>query len=137
MRIHIVFKFRYAEPFEVTNGVKQGCVMTPTLFSVMFPAVMQMDVFQDSNTSFSIRYRFDGNIFNLGRLQAKTKVQTDVLDEPLYADDMDKNASSEAKMQRAMDQVSQSCDNYDFTISTNKQIQRIYVPRPDSLVTQI
>ena len=27
----------------------------------------------------------------------KTKVQTDVLDELLYADDMDKNASSEAK----------------------------------------
>ena len=36
----------------------------------------------------------------------------------LYADDMDKNASTEAKMQRAMDQVSQSCDNYDLTIST-------------------
>ena len=43
-----------------------------------------------------------------------------VLDELLYADDMDKNASTEAKMQRAMDQVSQSCDNYDLTISTKK-----------------
>ena len=43
-----------------------------------------------------------------------------VLDELLYADDMDKNASSEAKMQRAMGQVSQSCDNYDLTISTKK-----------------
>ena len=37
---------------------------------------------------------------------------------------MDKNASSEAKMQRAMDQVSQSCDNYDLTISTKRQ--RLY-----------
>ena len=34
---------------------------------------------------------------------------------------MDKNASSEAKMQRAMDQVSQSCDNYDRTISTKTE----------------
>ena len=70
----------FSEPFEVTNGVKQGCVMAPTLFSIMFSA-MHMDAFQDSDTGFPIRYRFDGNIFNLSRLQAKTKVQTDVLDE--------------------------------------------------------
>ena len=87
-----------SEPFEVTNGVKQGCVIAPTLFSMMF-SVMLMDAFQDSDTGFPIRYRFDGNIFNLRRLQAKTKVQTDVLNALLYADDMDKNASSEVKMQ--------------------------------------
>ena len=43
-----------------------------------------------------------------------------MLVELLYADDRDKNASSEAKMQRVMDQVSKSCDNYDLTISTKK-----------------
>ena len=79
-----------------------------------------MDASQDSDTGFPIRYRFDGNIFNLRRLQAKTKVQTDVLDELLYADGMDKNASSETKMQRAMDQVSQSYDYYNLTISTKQ-----------------
>ena len=47
------------------------------------------------------------NILNPRRLQAKIKVQTDVLHELLYADDMDENASSEAEMQRAMEQVSQ------------------------------
>ena len=100
----------FSEPFEVTNGVKQGCVLAPTLFSMMFSAML-MDAFQDSDTGFPIRYRFDGNIFNLRRLQAKTKVQTDVLDELLYTDDMDKNASTEAKMQRAMDQVSHAYAN--------------------------
>ena len=83
-----------------------------------------MDAFQDSDTGFPTRYRFDGNMFVFRRLQAKTKVQTDVLDELLYADGIDKNASSEAKMQRAMDQVLQSCDNYDLTISTKRQ--RLY-----------
>ena len=123
-----------SEPFEVTNGVKQGCA----LFSMMF-STMLMDAFQDSDTGFPIRYRFDGNTFNLRRLQAKTKVHTDVLDELLYADDMDKNASSEAKMQRAMDQVSQSCNNYDqvsqscnnydLTIST-KKTDVVHQPAP-------
>ena len=97
----------FSDPFEVTNGVKQGCVMAPILISMMFSAML-IDAFQDSDTGFPIRYRFDGKIFNL-RLQAKIKVQTDVLDELLYADDMVKNASSEAKLQRAIDQVSQSC----------------------------
>ena len=54
----------FSEPFEVTNGVKQGCVMASTLFSMMFYAML-MDAFQDSDTRFPIRYRFDGNIFNL------------------------------------------------------------------------
>ena len=37
---------------------------------------------------------FDGNLFNLRRLQAKTKEQTDDF---LYADGMNKNASSETQ----------------------------------------
>ena len=110
----------FSEPFEVTNGVKQGCVMALSVFSMMFSAMLN-DAFQDSDTDFPIRYRFDGNVFNLRRLQAKTKMQTNVLDELLYADDIDKNASPEAKMQIAMDQVSQSCDNYDLTISTKRR----------------
>ena len=70
--------------------------MAPTLFSMMFSAML-MDAFQDSDTGFPIKYRFDGNIFNLRLFQAKTKVQTDALDELLYADDMDKNANSRGK----------------------------------------
>ena len=54
---------------------------------MMFSAML-MDTFQDSDTDFPIRYRFDGNILNPRRLQANTKVQTDVLDELQYADDI-------------------------------------------------
>ena len=36
----------YSKPFPVTNGVKQGCVMAPTLFSMMFSA-MFTDAFQE------------------------------------------------------------------------------------------
>ena len=61
---------------------------------------MLLKSLQDSDTGFPIRYRFDCNIFSLRRLQAKTKVRNDVLDELLYADDMDKNARSESEKGR-------------------------------------
>ena len=87
---------QYTEPFPVTNGVKQGCVMAPTLFSMMFSA-MFTDAFQDVDAGFPIRYRFDGKLLNLRRLQAKSKVQQDVVDKLLYTDDLAENAKLEEK----------------------------------------
>ena len=60
----------YSE-FPVTNGVKQGCVMAPTLFSMMFSAML-IDAFQDVYAGFPIRYRFDSKLLNLRGLQAKS-----------------------------------------------------------------
>ena len=81
----------FSDPFPVSNGVKQGCVLASTLFSMMFSAMLT-DAFQDGDNGIPIRYRFDGKLFNLRRLQAKSKVQTEVLDEFLIADDMAKGA---------------------------------------------
>ena len=89
----------FSDSFPVTNGVKQGCVLASTLFSMMFSAMLT-DAFQDGDNGIPIRYRFDGKLFNLRRLQAKSKVQTEVLDEFLFADDMAKGAPTEEKMQK-------------------------------------
>ena len=83
----------FSEPFE--GSIRT--VLAPALFNMMFSAML-MDAFQDNDTGFPTNYRFDGNVLNLRRLKAKPRVQTDVLDELLYADDMEKNASYEAKM---------------------------------------
>ena len=37
-----------------------------------------------------------------------------MLHEPIYADDLAKNAKSETIMRGGMDQISQACDNYDL-----------------------
>ena len=68
----------FSDPFSVTNGVKQGCVLASTLFSMMFSAMLT-DAFQDDDNGIPIRYRFDGKLFNPRRLQAKSKVKTEVL----------------------------------------------------------
>ena len=70
--------------------------MAPTLFSMMFSAMLT-DAFQDVDAGFPIRYRFDGKLLNLRSLKAKSKVQTDVVDKLLYADDLTENAKSEEK----------------------------------------
>ena len=77
----------FSDPFPVTNGVKQGCVLDSTLFSMMFSAMLT-DAFQNGDNGIPIRYCFDGKLSNLRRLQAQSKVQTEVLDEFLFADDM-------------------------------------------------
>ena len=51
---------------------------------MMFSAMLT-DAFQDVDAGFPIRYRFDGKLLNLRRLQAKSKVQTYVVDNLLYA----------------------------------------------------
>ena len=114
----------FSDPFPVTNGVKQGCVLASTVFSMMFSAMLT-DAFQDGDRGILIRYCFDGKLFNLRRLQAKSKVQTEVLDEFLFADDMAKGAPTEEKMQK----VSDSCDSYDLTISI-KKTEVVYQPAP-------
>ena len=46
----------------MTNGVKQGCVLASTLFSMMFSAMLT-DAFQDGDNGIPIMYRFDGETF--------------------------------------------------------------------------
>ena len=76
----------YSEPFTVSNGVRQGCALAPTLFSLMF-AVMLEDAFRQTSSGIYVRFRTDGGFFNLRRLQAKTKVLQALIRDLLFVDD--------------------------------------------------
>ena len=93
------------QPFPVSNGVKQGCVMAPTLISIMFSAMLT-DAFCDSDIAIALIYWFDGKLFNL---YVKTKVQTDVMHEFLFAYDCPLNASTQSEMQESLDLFSAAC----------------------------
>ena len=45
-----------------------------------------------------------GSFFNIRRLQDKSKVRTEVLDEFIFADDIAKGDPTEKKMQKSVDQ---------------------------------
>ena len=118
-----------SETFPVTNGVKQGCVLAPTLFSMVFSAMLT-DAFRGCHDGIHIKYRTDGGLFNLRRLQAVTKVKETVIRDFLFADDCALNASTEQMMQHEMNCFSQACENFGLTIST-KKTEVMYQPAPE------
>ena len=59
----------FSDPFPVTNGVKQGCVLAQTLFSMI--SAMLTAAFKDVDNGIPIWYRFDWKLFNLRRLASQ------------------------------------------------------------------
>ena len=121
----------HSEPFQVSNGVKQGCVLAPTLFSLMFSAML-IDAFKEDSFGVDIRYRYDGGgLFKPTRLKAPTKVNTDSARDFLFADDCALNATSERDMQASMNLFSKACKNFGLTISIAKT-EVLHQPSPGS-----
>nr|VZI41501.1 unnamed protein product [Spirometra erinaceieuropaei] len=100
-----------SEAFAVTNGVKQGCVLAPTLFSLMFSAML-MDAYRDERPGIRIAYRTDGHLLNQRRMHFQSRVSTTTVHELLFADDCALNTTSEEEMQRSMDLFSAACENF-------------------------
>ena len=117
-----------SKSFPVSNGVKQGCVLAPTLFSLMFSAMLH-DAFREGDVGIGIRFRSDGKLFSISRLKAKTKVMNGTIRDLLFADDCALNASTEADMQSSVDKFSDACDNFGLTIST-KKTEVMHQPAP-------
>ena len=61
----------------VTNGVNQGCVLAPTLFSLMLSARLT-DALGESKPGINITFRTYGKLFNPRRLEAATNVKETV-----------------------------------------------------------
>ncbi|BHF61762.1 hypothetical protein SprV_0100473800 [Sparganum proliferum] len=111
-----------SEAFAVTNGVKQGCVLAPTLFSFMFSAML-MDAYRDERLGIRIAYRTDGQFLNERRMHFKSRVSTTTMvHELLFADDFALNTTSEEEMQRSMDLFSAACEDFGLVINTQRTV---------------
>ena len=107
MRAAVIENGEISPDFSVTNGTKQGCVLAPLLFIIFFAMILRV----------AFHYRTDGNVFNIRRLQAKTKVQLAVLRDLLFADNCALVAYTEAVVQLLFDWFARAAKRFGVTIS--------------------
>ena len=88
MCAQVVMAGSQSSSFPVEVGVKQGCVLAPIIFNLLLVAitlVSHRDL--QSSDCVGIEYRLDGGLFNLRRLQAKTKTSSAIISALQYAGD--------------------------------------------------
>ena len=86
MKANVTASGTFSDKISIENGVKQGNILTFTLFSIYF-AVLLMFAFNDCDTDIYLRFRTSLKVFNLRRFDAKTKSFEMLIHELLYADD--------------------------------------------------
>lgn len=73
------------EPFRLDTGVKQGCVIAPTLFSIFIAAILHLTG-KLLPQGVKIMCRTDGQLFNINRFRAKGRTTTISIMELQYVD---------------------------------------------------
>lgn len=98
MKATIQYEDSISEPFVIKSGVKQGCILVPTLFAIYF-SILLKHAFGTATEGVYLHNRSDGQLFNLARLKAKTKVRKVIIRELLFADDADITSHTEQQLQ--------------------------------------
>ena len=109
-----------------TVGVKQGCVLAPTLFSIFLSAMLD-DAFRDMGDGVYIQSRQSADLFNVAHFRAKTKTTRILMRELLFADDSALVAHSAEEMQNIVDVFSNASKKFGLKINI-KKTEVLYQP---------
>ena len=115
----VQFNGSSSEPFEIRGGVKQGCVLAPTLFGIFFGMLLK-HAFDTTTEGIYLRTRSDGRLFNLARLRAKTQVRKVLIRDMLFAGDAAVVNHTQEELQSLVDCFSQACKDFGLTTSLKK-----------------
>jgi hypothetical protein len=108
-----------SDPFPIKSGVKQWCVLAPTLFSIFFSLLLR-HAFSKSEKGIFLHTRSDGNLFYLARLRAKTKLHKVLMRDMLFADDEALAAHTETDFKGLITLFAEACTEFGLTISLKK-----------------
>ena len=132
MCAQVVMAGSQSSSFPVEVGVKQGCVLAPIIFNLLLVAitlVSHRDL--QSSDCVGIEYRLDGGLFNLRRLQAKTKTSSAMISALQYADDAAFPSHTADGLQRSLDVMSETYLRAGLIMNTTKT-EILRTPSPDA-----
>ena len=108
-----------SDTFAITNGVKQGCVLAPTLFSIFLSAMLE-EAFRDMGeecTSNHARMQASLQLHTSERRQKNTNI---LVRELLFEDDSALIAHSAEKIQRIVDAFANASSKFGLKINIKK-----------------
>ncbi|KAK3889203.1 hypothetical protein Pcinc_006774 [Petrolisthes cinctipes] len=105
-------------PYSINGGLKQGCVLAPTCFS-LYTAAMLNEIPPDTPT-IDLQFRMDGGVFNLARLRATTKTTKTLLREMQYADDNATPGQTAEDLQRTATTYNTVYERFGMQVNTDK-----------------
>ena len=108
-----------SDKFPVQNGVKQGCVLAPTLFSLYLGAMLEV-AFKDVSEGVYIQTRHGANLFKVSQFKAKTLTTRFLVREMLFADDSALVAHTAEDMQMLVDCFARAASHFSLKINIKK-----------------
>ena len=101
--------------------MKQGCVLAPIIFNPLQVAITLVSHHDlQSSDCVGIEYRLDGGLFNLRRLQAKTKTSSAMISALQYTDDTAFPSLTADGLQCSLDVMSEAYLRAGLMINTTK-----------------
>ena len=108
-----------SESFKIGHGVKQGCILAPTLFALYLTAVLKtMSI--DLLSGLYIRTRTYGKLYNLPRLKSCRLTREECIRKLLYADDSALLANNLSEIQKNVGRFSSAASLFGLEINSSK-----------------
>ncbi|XP_076068428.1 uncharacterized protein LOC143040871 [Oratosquilla oratoria] len=129
----VLYQGKLSEELEITFGLKQSCVLAPTLFA-LYLAAMMYDIPSD-NPDVDNRYKLESGLFNLAKFRSKQITTIKSVTELQYAD-------NNAAFCHSADYLQQSVNNFNaayqrFRMSVNIQTKVVAQPAPRTALPEL